>query len=522
MRGEFLSWIPCISGELFFSKTEHGLGVYDFYHINIAYRSSYSGKFVGRLVVASSVVDWQDTSLLTKPNIGLHRVVVVATSNDYRHLSGVAFIIEKNLGSGSSARLLDRYRPQVDCERERDILRLLAALEARFGRGTTIETEADGGMAEALEYYEQLVLALEQIEESAVHCVSFSIHTTGITKTSFQYSKCRRTSASLSLDIKQTIHAQRNICAHVFHYLKYLLHKHVHHSADNDALTTVHTFKNSPIANADSLVRDIKRGIIDEKRGANHTRYSPAGIAVYGASLINSLDVVGWFDQSSSSSHELFDTKTTIVPTLQQNQNYVENLRKSLDLLKQERKEHRDQAFWRTYGKLFVSNVLWWIAIIGPLLIYLNIFSSRGELLHLQLVEYRNRFCEGSWIPFVDNACAGLFQIGLTYVGPNIVAPAQLILLLVGLSVISAGMCVRWTDYSLTEWILSQPNGHNTNASVSPARAMLLLYSRKVRKRLYQPIENDWWNRIRYLAVIFFAAFGTISTYAGFKYLLGG
>ena len=75
----YIAWIPCVSGELFFSETAHGLGMCDRLLYNTAFYSA-QGEFRRRVIVSTALVSWQDTGFVTFPLKGLYRVFFVAYS----------------------------------------------------------------------------------------------------------------------------------------------------------------------------------------------------------------------------------------------------------------------------------------------------------------------------------------------------------------------------------------------------------------------------------------------------------
>lgn len=142
MDKEFISWIPCVSGELFFSKTDFGLGSFDFYISNISVQDA-DAKFCNRYLYASSVVDWQDTDVLTDQNRGLYRVVVVAKSDDYQTLHGSVYLIEKNTSDKGNLSYLSKFSPRANCLHEQKMLEGLHRLKTHFASPCTIVQDSE-------------------------------------------------------------------------------------------------------------------------------------------------------------------------------------------------------------------------------------------------------------------------------------------------------------------------------------------------------------------------------------------
>lgn len=409
----FIGWIPCLSGELFFSKTEHGLGSYDFFLTNAAYRDS-NDVFEGRRLVASAVVDWQDSNFVLKPNSGLFRVVVVAESNSYKSLTGKLFLIEKNnldgprksavrddSGTGiladfrkalnsvstSMSRVKNRvlwniskWFPRKNDEYETQALQILAEL-ADIPDKVTSKVSTTESKSKFTKRCEELEDVLYSIETTKTHCCEFHINYTGITYLRPGYVLDGPGVGSVE-DLQD-----RTLCRQSFYFLKYLLHKHSHHADENESLTTVHRNKNNNISNAEILIRDIKRGIVDAKRTRKFSDHDVSGIAAYGASLVASCESMGWFGGSDKIAPAELPQNHKRSSQLQ----FLSNIADSTNLLK--KAEGKRTGIFSLLVKRYLKWLTPVLGVCAPCLIYLNIFSNshkNGKAILNQLEQKKN------------------------------------------------------------------------------------------------------------------------------------
>lgn len=460
----YISWVPCISGELFFSQTDHGLGSYDFYLSNISVRDG-DEKFLKRHVIASSVVDWQDTDLLSQPNRGLFRVLLVAHGEDYRSLKGSIYIIEKhNQGQGGKNTWLQRCVPRKNDNAEHSLLNILCSLRDGYEELQSVRAYSQVH-AELERLAAGTVISVNAISGGVVHEVGFETHHTGITLSDH----IRSGDSNEEHDRKPS--EKRVLCNQAFYYLKFLLHKHVHHSDENEALTIVHKKKSSNSENADALLRDLKRGLAEVKRSRRDVGYSASGIAAYGSALANTCDALGWFDESASD-EQLNKQPFQIRRSLAAEHSYFGSMNKSLETLQDERIARKKLSITSVFVGIYTKWVLWILAIVGPLLVYINVFSNGvmskqssanvnsdvttvGGGLPQQFEAYGETVCSLN-IPFVDllfatKICNSLFDVLISYSNGSVAAAIFItIFVLVG-SVLLTFLSINWGKFEVSK-----------------------------------------------------------------------
>ena len=454
---EFISWIPCVAGELFFSKTDHGLGSFDFYISNVSVQDT-DANFCHRTLLASSVVDWQDTDIFSQQNRGLYRVVVVARSTDYRTLHGSVYLLEKNTADNDKLSYLRRFVPRSNCLNEQKMLESLQRLKTRFTAPcTVIKGSEDDQFLSATA--RQINQSLESIDTTVVHKIDFDIHRTGIMLSAVHYSKVH------GLPLQRNHNERRRLCGQSFYYLKFLLHKHAHHSSDNETLTTVHGLKDSGYENAQVLVRDLKRGLVDAKRARKYTGHSASGIAAYGATLVRVCESMGWYVKDSTLSAKNFSTLSAEHDSDSEVE-YLQNVGGSLELLDQEQANAKGQSATSRFAQLFTSSALWLFGVLGPLLVYINIFSNGyysaiptdgGTVERVKIpggiteqFQSWHDSCKPLWSGF-QSVCNRFTQMLVDYSSGVVMAAIDIMVMVLLLSCLSAVLLVRWGQYRLFE-----------------------------------------------------------------------
>lgn len=456
---EFISWVPCVSGELFLSKTDFGLGSYDFYISNVSVQSA-DAEFRNRYLYASSVVDWQDTDVLSDHNRGLYRVVIVAKSDDYRTLHGSVYLLEKNTKDQKNLSYLEKLSPRSNCLYEQKVLEGLHRLRGHFPTSCSIVEDGDDCRflkATAM----QINTALDTIDSTVVHKVDFNIHRTGIMLSSVAYSKAH------GLPLQRNHKERRRLCGQAFYYLKFLLHKHTHHSNDNETLTTVHGLKNKSYDNAQVLVRDLKRGMVDAKRARRYTGYSASGIAAYGATLVRVCDSMGWYEPGATLQSRDYSALCSVSDSDGEVE-YMRNVGSSLELLDKEQINSKVKSASSRFASLYTSSVLWLFTVFGPFLVYINIFSNgyfSAKIINGEDVErvkmdgdIVDQFsawqtsCESAWYG-LQGSCSLLTQILVDYSAGVVSSNIKVMVLILLLSFASATLFVSWGRYSLFEGV---------------------------------------------------------------------
>ncbi len=370
----YIAWIPCVSGELFFSETAHGLGICDRYLFNTAFYDE-AGQFEKRLVVSTALVSWQDTQFTEQPLKGLYRVFFIAQSSSHHWLEATVFLVEKNrldgVASDATSTLLNPavYLPRANDVQELQALNAIENLVAKKLSAIISETSPSQlNGTEAL--IETITQHIKQIRSSVVHQCHLQIHKSGISEIRFVGTKKINGS-----DYAQSQGGARLLANQVFYYAKYLLHKHTHHSSENDSLTTAHLIKGSRQENADVLIRDLKRALVCGQRstgaGADHTA---KGIAQYGKALITSCHNLGLFSKQPTNGR-IAESLKSIDQKVNRpiHQRYMDILGSSAQITQDRHKAAPKFSALANLVTNFKATALLLLAIIGPLLLFLNI-----------------------------------------------------------------------------------------------------------------------------------------------------
>ncbi len=403
---KYIGWIPCLSGELFFSKTRPSLGSYDIVHSNLTSRSLEDNTFLGRHLFTSSVVDWQDTEFIAKPNGGLYRVVVIAKTNSYKALAGFVYLIEKNRLDRSEFRFL----PREDHELEIEIMSELGLVsnskshyeqDSIFGSSESLDQHYDNIKNKFSKMRPELGRELEEeveLSEAGVHSGPRDIPFVHICKFYIDKSGVILLHPVAAVDIA----TGKRSCMLSFYYLKFLLHRHSHHASDNESLTTLHQLKPSGVENAEILLRDIKRGLVDARRSRGRSRQLAAGIALYGDSLIQSCESLGWYDKEKEFTFPLEGSEISA----KTQQRYLSNIQHSLSLLqKNVRSGKRSKNnFLNEYQKWLVTTV----GVLAPILIFVN---AHREKVRENLAQFDSSKECPNFVAICDSMAARLSEI---------------------------------------------------------------------------------------------------------------
>ncbi len=441
MDRSYIAWIPCVSGELFFSKISHGLGVYDFYLLREQIRSGLDNRFLGRQIVASSVVDWQDTVFFEEPFAGLFRTVVIARSSDYGSISGTIYFIEKNNLDNKSS--FKKFLIRSNEPYESALLGCLSEFEQRREVQSLDEYTLD------LAGIERNILSISQ---AAVHAIEFQTYSTGITL--LKWKDARVHGKSMTIDEYE----QKVLIRQGFYYLKYLLHKHVHHAHSNESLTTVHTFTPDNEANARVLVRDIKRGLVSIKRKDNFMPYSVAGICEYGFSLVTSCRRHGMFDDCGGASNsEAEFSKYLLGPdpktTEKSQNNYLSNITKSIDLRFPKYRDVLSTSLLEEFRKSYIKTLMPTLALVSPYFLYI-VRQSNSDSLQQELETKKDLYCVDRGSSFLNSLYCELSNSALSFMHGSVTAINGAILSFLMLVLIITVLFFPWKKYAITEDVL--------------------------------------------------------------------
>lgn len=455
MIPQYIAWIPCISGELFFSHIQHGLGSYDlFLRKETITPSGVDEQHRKRQIILSSVVDWQDQDFFSKPFTGLYRVAVFArTESDKNELDGRIYFIEKN--NLDKEELLEKFRPRRNDENEAKFVLQMKNISSDH---EVISKSQFQENQNELERY------IECIYDAVVHRVDFHIYENGLT--TLKWFRSKRSNTSLP---EPAVEAQRILCRQAFYYLKYSLHKHTHHAHTNESLTDIHQLSTCHGKNCHSLLRDLKRALVAIKRSGRFTAYSVAGVSEYGKSLIYSSNSFSLVDgkkspckqcQQKVSCQYQFSPETEI--------RYLENIERSLNLSTSAGMSPAEPGLIRKYLGNFRVSMLFALAIFSPIIAYLIRQKPNGAVsANLQSISR----CETEAF---DLTCKGAKLLSSIIQG-DLWSMFTLVFLGVFCSGIVAAILTPWKRYPISEAVFLSARNYLIGKRVLNWRALKLL-----------------------------------------------
>ncbi len=268
---DYVGWIPCVSGKLFYEYCACGLHHKDGY-FSINHTEEFNGSNQ-RFVILNSEVNWKDTR--DKDLSGDYLVTLVAQQNaSSPELHGKVFIS----GIEPPPKKKKPSSTGVDYSINYD-----------FIETTRLELKKIKETADAGDHISQLYADFEsyigKAETGSPDCfeVEFEISDSGITFLN---------QAKAKNDIPRDSSELFVVARQAFYYLKYSLHKHQHHNIDDDSLTTIHEVPPDCEDIGSILINDLKHGLVEIKRKFTasdfYLIYDTKGIVSYGQSLINS------------------------------------------------------------------------------------------------------------------------------------------------------------------------------------------------------------------------------------------
>lgn len=425
---KFVGWIPCVAGELFFSKTQVGLGEADRYSYNKVTTCSKTTAFVKRELLLTSLVDWQDSKIWQRKNAGLTRVLVRAEADTFTAVTGTVYFVLK--GKVPQASL--GWLPVANAEPENRFLDFLGAL-TRASRENTVHKKVKTSEKD-FEDFAQIDAEIENIKQVCkVHEVTFKIHTNGVVFLEY------KGMVGFPCTTGPEAEAERTVCRQAFHFLKYSFHKHTHHHHHNESLTDIHRVK-CGLCSLETLLRDLKRGMVDAKRGRKLPGFKPSGIGEYGKSLISStVPHIRMFDGEASPcglhkkpvgvGYLTYDVESQIT--------LFNSLSKSLELQESQEKYFRPKASEQDFFSCFYSRLVVVNILLTPLFIYLNIKS--GKVLKFLM----NRQVGGNL--YWEKAIEAFEQYCMHFDSGNLVWLGGFVLLVLSTSLVWAAIRFDWS-----------------------------------------------------------------------------
>lgn len=283
MEYQYLGWIPCISGHLDFGLMKPGISggftnkdIKDnkTNHINFGYLAQKDHH--ARRVMLQSKVDWQDR-LSDKEYDGSFRVFVIAEASesacmDNRELHGSVYIYPTSEQEGSKAQ-----------NREKPWFQTIHEAQEIYDRSNGNVDGWGESRSQLNRCYERLK---EELEAMGFWRVDFKAASGGLVYLSTPTEQHR----PLSDNEKYLITRQ------AYYYIKYSLHSHKHHQAEQDSLTTIVPYDPSTDGKRDAALKmlcQLKRELTHIKRTLTQEQglYSDdaLGILSYMGSLLTTL-----------------------------------------------------------------------------------------------------------------------------------------------------------------------------------------------------------------------------------------
>lgn len=295
MNYSHIGWIPCINGHLDFGLMVPGIvgsftndSLKDLKTTSINYGYLYRDSHHARKIILQSKVDWKDNN--NKDFNGDFRVILLAKANesdnlDKRTLSGSIYIYPLNseppLDEGKSS--LSWFEPIHSAN---DSLKQYRVNNIKNWENVRKKLNSD---------YLSLNHALNNFANNPIkehfYKINFEVNASGLTK--------------LSLACTDTVNIQNTekylVIRQAFYYVKYSLHSHKHHFAQEDSLTTVIPIETDQKLNFQTglrLLGQLKRELTSIKRtysnGGNRTFCDEQGILAYMSSFCVSLKRDGY------------------------------------------------------------------------------------------------------------------------------------------------------------------------------------------------------------------------------------
>ncbi|MEX0738995.1 MAG: hypothetical protein WD071_06620 [Pseudohongiella sp.] len=325
---QYCGWIPCLTGHLDFElmiaelrgnhfakflslpliiKSEHlpdSLANTDsvFDTFNYSHRDHH--KRHHRRIALQSWYNWQDEKI---DKCGKFRIIVIGESNtalapDNRVMQGHVLIYPRAF-AGNENPILDNANVSVmsHFQTMRDVTAAYTDLQKEMADSDKL-LQYQGNMNQEWEALHQLLSNRDPFGTdktlSNVHRLQFRIESCGMTFLSYLES----TTNPLMTDEQRFL-----VTRQAYYYLKYSLHKHKHHKADSDALTTIIPFDESNAGHiGQTLLLQLKRELVIQKRVliTTHSNYNNTveamGIIAYAKSLLSAVSRYKFISQEQA------------------------------------------------------------------------------------------------------------------------------------------------------------------------------------------------------------------------------
>jgi hypothetical protein len=312
---DYVGWVPCISGHLFFEYSGCGLSnnerdIYaDINHIEF----DSDTKENHRYILVSSGVNWKDKETHLD---GRYRVILLASmSIEADQLDGQVYIIPYKNKVWESSGIKEK----------------LLGIKSLTLAGDDIKKS-----------FLDLKNKLDDIPADKIFITNFKVIRSGFTFLRYN-NKDNQTNSETSFVIARQ----------AYYYVKYTFHNHVHHHKSAESLTTTHPLPDEDAAIGMMISNDLKRSLVVMKRNLRASAYiqlpQVKGIVSYAKSLLESCKKEGFMSTND------YETEKS----------YIENIGESLEVSKKIL-ENRLAAEEKTASD-FRSVVLFLLAVIAPI-----------------------------------------------------------------------------------------------------------------------------------------------------------
>lgn len=256
IKGSYVGWVPCLTGQLVFNLVECGLQDKDRRKIEIIHYCIDKDEKLAEHILVHSAVNWKDFG---DSNLnGLWSVVLLSKRNlENKYHEGAVYILHHAL-------------TQSDTE-------LNNAFEAAHAISYRLKTEEFVDVKNFSEFKAELDNAC--LNKQDCYKVNFNLEEDGI----------------VWLDpFNQGLSENgcKIIARQAYYYIKYTWHRHQHHDSRAETLTTVHMAA-SDIDKKEfpkKLIEDLKRNLVVFKRGIDNSSHRKVlkakGIVSYAKALV--------------------------------------------------------------------------------------------------------------------------------------------------------------------------------------------------------------------------------------------
>lgn len=264
IHGDYVGWVPCLDGDLVFDLVECGLRNGD--STEIVHYAMDRDESLTEYIILNSTVDWKDFDNKKNELRGLWSVIVLSKRSiaNKKHIGTIYFMLNQKSRD-------EPWRDSLETVREINL---------------QLNTEQDIDIPEEF----------SRLEESLAKTCSVS-------RDCFNAKFILEQDGIVWIEPSPKNDDDRKLIARqAYYYIKYSWHKHRHHDARAETLTTAHKIETneSKIYIADRLIGDLKRNLVRFKREIDHTSHrdilKAKGIVSYTKALVEIMRSKGFID----------------------------------------------------------------------------------------------------------------------------------------------------------------------------------------------------------------------------------